>query len=147
MLQDIFNDIFNAMSIASDPRIMDANRVQNSGLKGLISKPHNLYTIKNKDGEVTEWKMEMVYTPFKKNDISVKITDNVLSVEIGTENKKEDMNLVYQGISNQYTKFSLMLSDKIDTENVSANADDGILTITMPVKKAVPQVARQISIC
>ena len=146
MLQNIFDDLFNAMNIACDPKFTDANRVQNTGLRGLISKPHNLYTVKDDNGEITEWKMEMVYTPFKKDDISVKIADNVLSVEIGTENKEENKDLVYQGISNQYTKFSLALSDKIDTEKITAKADDGILMVTMPVRKVVPQVARQIEL-
>lgn len=147
MLHSIFDDLFNAMSIACDPKFTDSSRVQNTGLRGLISKPHNLYTVKDENGEITEWKMEMVYTPFKKEDILVKIADKILSVEIGTENKEEDKDLVYQGISNQYTKFSLSLSDKIDADNITAKAEDGILMITMPVRKAVPQEERQISVC
>ena len=145
-MRSIFDDMFNLLNIACDPKIMDTNKVQNTGLRGLISKPHNLYTVKDEKGDVSEWMMEMVYTPFKKSDISVKVTDNVLSVEIGTENKADDDTLVYQGISNQFTKFSLSLSDKIDTDKITAKADDGILKITMPVKKVIPQETRQITL-
>jgi len=147
MLYDsILNDMFKLWNIAYDPKFTDENRFQNTGLKGLISKPHNLYTVKDEEGNITEWKMELVYTPFKKDDISVKFSNGVLSVEIGTENKDKDKDMVYRGISNQYTKFSLTLSDKIDTEKIAAKADDGILSITMPVKKAAPQEARQITV-
>lgn len=127
------------MSIACDPKIMETNRVQNSGLKGLISKPHNLYSIKDDKGEITEWKMEMVYTPFKKSDISVTVSENILSVEIGSESTvdQNDETLIYKGISSKTTKFSISLSDKIDEEKITAKAEDGILTIIMPVKKTV----------
>lgn len=143
-MRSIFDDMFNLLNIACDPKVMDTFRVQNTGLRGIISKPHNLYTVKDENGTVSEWIMEMVYTPFKKEDIHVAATNNTLSVEIGTENKEDDDTLVYRGISNQHTKFELSLSDKIDTENISAKADDGILKITMPVKKAVPIETRQI---
>ena len=146
ILDRMLDDMFTNAAIACNPKFMDELKVQNTGLRGLISKPHNLYTVKDEDGTVKEWIMETVYTPFKKDDIHVSITNNTLSVEIGAENKTEDDSLVYRGISNQYAKFALKLSDKIDAESISAKADDGILKITMPVKKVVPQETRQITL-
>ena len=126
MLHNIFDDVIDAMSISKSY--------------------YNLYTVKSEDGKITEWKIELVYTPFKKEDISVNVSGGLLSVEIGTENKTKDKDFVYQGISNQYTKFSFSLSDKIDTDNITAKANDGILTITMPVKEIVPKPTRKIEL-
>ena len=111
------------------------------GLKKIISRPHNLTNVKDKDGNIIGQKLSLVYTPFKKDQIKITVNDGTLTVSIGDEQKEEkkDENgeIVYKGISSQSTRFSLQLTDQIDKTAVKATAEDGMLHIDLPfVKKA-----------
>lgn len=108
---------------------------QNKGLKQLIHKPHNLLTKKDENGNIESFSLEVVYTPFKKSDVKVTLDDNVLTVTCGTENKAKDDEMIYCGISHQSYTFSLPLTKDVDTTNIKAKAEDGILYITLPMKK------------
>lgn len=108
---------------------------QNKGLKQLIHKPHNLLTKKDENGNIESFSLEVVYTPFKKSDVKVTLDDNVLTVTCGTENKAKDDEMIYCGISHQSYTFSLPLTKDVDTANIKAKAEDGILYITLPMKK------------
>ena len=138
-------DAFKLMDMICnfDPR---ASKLMNVGLRDIIPNPHNLYTIKDKDGNITTWKLELVYTPFTKEDISVKVVENYLQVEIGRENKKRDDDLIFGGISRQAVKFKLFLSDAVDTEAITAKCNEGILTIMLPGKAEAVPPERQIEI-
>ena len=94
--------------------------------------------------KVESWKMELVYTPFKKTDLSVRVQDNILYVEIGKENKPKSEDMIYQGISHQSTHSQIRLSPIVDTDKITAVADEGILTITLPVKVKTPTESRSI---
>lgn len=108
---------------------------KNRGLKDVITKPHNLLTNKDEKGNVVSYSLEVVYTPFKKEDVKVQVLNNILTVACGKENKVKDPNMIYCGISNQSYTFSLPLDKCVDTAEITAKAEDGILTITLPLKK------------
>lgn len=110
---------------------------QNRGLKKLISKPHNLMTRKDENGNIVSFSLEVVYTPFKKSDVKVKVFDNVLTVTCGSENNIKDPDMIYCGISNQSYTFSIPLTDNVDLEKITARAEDGILYLDLPIKKPV----------
>ena len=58
--------------------------LENNGLKRLIGRPHNIVNVKDKDGNVVAQKLEVVTTPFKKNEVSVTVgTNNMLEVKCG----------------------------------------------------------------
>lgn len=109
----------------------------NRGLKSIISKPHNLITKTDKDGNIESFDLEVVYTPFKKSDVKVSVKDNVLSVSCGLENKKKNEEMVYCGISHQSYSFSIPLSEAVDIPEIKAKAEDGLLYITIPIKKPI----------
>ena len=138
----LYNDPFKIADLIFNNKFED--RIPNIGLRGLFPNPHNLYTIKDKDGKIECWKMELVYTPFKKTDLSVRVQDNILFVEIGKENKPKSDDMIYQGISHQSTHCQIRLSPIVDTDKITAVADEGILTITLPVKVKTPTEARAI---
>lgn len=121
---------------------------QNKGLKQLIHKPHNLLTKKDENGNIESFSLEVVYTPFKKSDVKVSLEDNVLTVTCGTENKAKDDEMIYCGISHQSYTFSLPLTKDVDTANIKAKAEDGILYITLPMKKpeAISSKALEITV-
>ena len=116
----------------------DFNR-ESRGLKKWVKRPHNLITKKDKDGKIESYQLETVYTPFKKDEVKVQILDNVLSVTCGSENKVKDENMDYCGVSRQAYEFSIPLSDSIDIAKIEAKAEDGMLYITLPVKRVEEQ--------
>jgi len=56
----------------------------NQGLKTIIRRPHNLITKKDKDGNVESYSIEVVYTPFSKDEVKVEVLDRVLTVKCGS---------------------------------------------------------------
>lgn len=119
--------------------------------KGLqcINRPHNLYTWKDKDGNIVGNRLSVVTTPFKKDQVHVTIEDNILTVECGNdidEVQKEGEIEIYHGISSQSYRFQLKLSDKIDLTKVEATNEDGILDIKLPFKPEEKEETKKITI-
>lgn len=146
---DPFNGIFP--SLFDDDFFADfRDNFANRGLKKIISRPHDLTNIKDKDGNVVGQKLSLVYTPFKKDQIKVTVDGDTLSVSIGDkkeeETKDEDGEIVYKGISTQSTRFSLKLTDKIDKKLINATAEDGMLHIDLPFVKEEETKPKQIEI-
>lgn len=117
---------------------LSANTTKTHGLRSIIKRPHNLITNKDKDGKVTGYRLETVYTPFSKEDIKIEVEKNVLTIKCGKENKIKEEDMDYCGISYQSYEFSLPLADSIDTTKITAKAEDGMLKINIPVKEVLP---------
>jgi HSP20 family protein len=93
--------------------------------------------VKDADGNTVSQRLEVVTTPFAKEDVKVSVDDNVLSVECGSENKEEKSGdeYIYKGISSQSYTFAIKLSDRVDKTGIKAKNVDGVLTVTLPFKK------------
>jgi len=128
---DIWEEMDRVMNSALS---CSEQRLSNNGLRQIIKRPHNLYSIKDDKGNVIKNKLEVVTTPFKKSDVNVSILDGVLTVECGPSNHVDEdaESMVWHGISSQSYKFSLKLSERIDQNKIEAKVEDGILTIDMP---------------
>ena len=125
-----FSDLFRRMEA-----IMNYDYDKESrGLKN-IKRPHTLYVKKDDAGNIISYGIDVVYTPFSKKDIIVEVLNGVLTVTCGNENLEKDDTAVFSSISRQSYNFSLLLSDNINADAITAKADDGILHITIPVKK------------
>lgn len=84
-------------------------------------------------------------TPFPKNCVKVMLINNVLTIECQYKENKNNGDLplsgdsndeyIYKGISSQEYRFSIKLSNNIDTDNIKAKNVDGVLTITLPFKQ------------
>lgn len=120
---------------------------ENEGLKHLIKRPHNIYTIKDDDGNITSYRIEVTTTPFKKDDIIVEVQKDMLVVTCGAENHKDidDKYLSYHGISSQSFNFSVKLVN-IDLDKITAKNEDGILRIELPVLDTDVVEVKQIKI-
>ena len=73
-----------------------------------------------------------------KEDVSVEITDGILTIQ-GTSNQNrrvEDSQYLKREIKRSSFRRSFTLSDNLDTENISAKFDNGILTLEIP--KVIP---------
>jgi HSP20 family molecular chaperone IbpA len=77
----------------------------------------------------------------QKNDVSIALEDDTLRVEGRIDFSK------YQGMEPVYTEYNVghyargfTLSGKIDRDGISAQLDDGVLTLTLPkAKEAMPR--------
>ena len=140
-----WDDMWRTMdALMQYPSINKGHSIEKTGLKSLISRPHNIITIKNKDGVAVAQRLEVVTTPFKKDDVKVSVKGNVLSVECGSKveiepeekpTEDETDHYIYQGISSQNYRFSVKLGDNIDKANIKAKNQDGMLAITLPFIK------------
>ena len=116
-------------------RPMNERKISDVGLKNVIHRPHNLINVENDEGVVIAQKLSVVTTPFKKDDVKVKVQDNTLTVTCGSENITDADNekVVFRGISSQAYSFSVSLSNRVDQKKITAENKDGILTITLPL--------------
>lgn len=117
-----------------------AKKLANSGFRQ-IKRPHNLITLKDKDGKVTGYSIETVYTPFKKSDVEVTVDKGALRVKCGGKTEEfgesKDKVMNHCSISYQSYEFTLPLTEDVDTAKITAEAEDGMLRITLPLREAV----------
>ena len=135
MLTTLFNDMDNIFKRMDAMMNYPLSALESRGLKSIIRRPHNLITKKDENGNPIGYSIQVVYTPFTKNEVKVEVLDNVLTVCCGNENLEKDESMDYCGISRQAYKFSIPLADTVDCEAITAKADDGILYIDLPMKK------------
>lgn len=144
---DPWRNMFNRLEALMDDAF--ETKFQNNGLKRMIHRPHSLIENRNPEtNEVESYSIEVVYTPFKKADVNVSVKDSVLTVKCGSENKERSNGVIFSNISYQAYEFTIPLTDSIDSENISAKAEDGILYISLPVKKpeVIEEKVREISV-
>jgi HSP20 family molecular chaperone IbpA len=112
-------------------------QIANSGLKQIIHRPHNLIEVHDAKGNIIAQRVEVVTTPFTKDDVKVTVLNNILTVECGNEKSeaKADANdkIIYHGISSQSYAFMLTLPQNVDQKAITAKNEDGILKITLPL--------------
>ena len=134
---DLYRDpIWEIMDFFGRP--FGDNRLCDNSLKSVIKRPHNLVNVKDESGKVVAQRLEVVTTPFKKEDVNVSVKDNVLSVACGAENIKDaqDEDVLFRGISSQSYTFALKLAPSVDQTKITAENKDGILKINLPLKAA-----------
>lgn len=140
------NELMKPLSTWDDMwRSMDAlmrypfeeNPLATNGLKSLIRRPHNLVNVKDDDGNVIAQRLEVVTTPFAKDEVKVSVEGNVLTVACGETNKEEktEDEYIYKGISSQSYTFQVRLGNSVDKTAIKAKNVDGVLTVMLPFKK------------
>lgn len=132
---ELFNNMDNMFRRMDALMSYPLSAIENRGLKSIIRRPHNLITKKDENGNAISYGIDVVYTPFKRDEVKVEVLNNVLTVKCGTENRTKDESMEYCGISQQSYEFSIPLSELIDCTAISAKAEDGILHIDLPIKK------------
>lgn len=98
-----------------------------------------------------EFKVELSVPGFNKEDIKIEIEKDILKVsahsEVKNEEKDEAEKILRQEFKSSSFSRSFVLPENIDTENISASQNDGILNITLPkVNKAIEDKVKKIEI-
>ena len=149
-----WDDMWQNMLALTEYPFNNGKNLMNTGLRKLIGRPHNLVNVTDKDGNIIEQRLEVVTTPFKKEDVNVQVSGNTLTVRCGSEadelkTEPEDGSVeryLYKGISEQYYTFSLKLSDQVDKSRITAKNEDGVLKVTLPFKEAEAEDVAQIEV-
>jgi HSP20 family protein len=100
-----------------------------------------------KETEV-EYKLEVIAPGFRKEDFKINLDNNTLTVSVERKAQEENKNEKY--IRNEY-KFqsfsrSFTIDESIDTENIVAVYNDGILALNLPKKVEVKASTKEISV-
>ena len=99
--------------------------------EGLHSTPVNIHEAK--DG----YHLEVSAPGLNKEDFKVNIERNVLTVsyEKKEETKQEDYKTVRREFSQRGFKRSFTIDDQVDTDNIQARYENGILKLYLPKKE------------
>lgn len=94
------------------------------------------------------YQLEIAAPGFEKTDFKVKLESNVLM--ISAENKEEKTGeadkVIRKEFSNKGFKRSFTIDGKIDSENIRAKYENGILKLELPKKEVVKTGAKEINI-
>ena len=107
--------------------------------KEKLSYPMNVVRIM-KDDETIAYRLEFALAGFKKEEINISISGDVLKVEaIHNINNNEDEIVEYNGISYKNLSSSFKLMKYADKTNITSKFDNGLLLITIPSKVEVEE--------
>ncbi|AZQ44539.1 Hsp20/alpha crystallin family protein [Nonlabens ponticola] len=93
--------------------------------------------------------LEMVIPGFSKDEVSIEIDQDVLSIyaEVETEEKEATEQFTRQEFVKKSFKRSFNLPETVNQDKIDANYEDGILKVALPKKEeALPQPKRMISL-
>lgn len=96
-----------------------------------------------------EFNVDLAVPGFKKDDIKIKINDDILT--ISAENKtesEEEKNKEYTRREYSYSAFtrSFHLPENVNSEHIDAHFEDGILKIKLPKTDTQMKSSKEISI-
>lgn len=104
-------------------------------------------SINTREGEFA-YHIDVDLPGVKKEDISVKIENNVLTLKGERKTKKEVKKEDYYKMESSFGSFmrSFTIPDNVDSENIHAENKDGVLEITLPKKEMKSKSAKEIKV-
>jgi len=84
----------------------------------------------------------------KKEDVEISVDKNILTIKGKREVKKEEEKDDYYRVESTYGTFarSFTLPEKVDSENIRATNEDGVVEITIPKLKVEKDTTKKIEI-
>jgi len=90
-----------------------------------------------------EFAVDMSVPGFDKGDINVQVENDTLTISARHENKNEEKDannkVIRQEFSSSSFERSFILPENIDTENIAAKQENGILKISLPKQIDAPE--------
>ena len=125
MLDDVFNDDFFKPT---------------RWAKETSMYPMNVVNV-TKDGKTVAKRLEYALAGFKKDEIKVSLKDGILTIEAEhSPFENEGETTEYNGISYKKMSMSYTLTDNADDNAITSKFADGLLSVTIPLKKEEPAV-------
>lgn len=128
---NVFNELFNSFPAAWGPQ-----RNENS------APAVNIHETKD------AWHLEVSAPGNKKEDFKIQVEKGLLTIsfEKQEETKSDDYKTIRREFSSTSFKRSFNVDEKINTENIQAKYDNGILKVLLPKKEDTIQPGKQIEI-
>lgn len=121
-----FDDIFGGISDL-EPLFLD---------KG-SNVPCDIVAIKNEQGEIVQHEFTYALAGYDKDNVNIEVDDNRLTISISKSEEKteEDPNKTYihRGLTRRSQQWSYILDNKVDTDNIQAKMEDGLLKVVVPI--------------
>ena len=107
-----------------------------------ITRPYMSATKRNSQvlNRDEDWQIVFAIPGVKKHEVAVKVDDFVLSVSYDNKGSNDQFNFV-----SSFSR-SWNLGHDVDVNKITANHEDGILTITVPKPEAKKRVVRTIEV-
>ncbi len=95
-----------------------------------------------------QYKIELSAPGLDKADFNVKLDGKILTISSEKKNEAaaETEKMIRKEFSFKSFKRSFTLDEKIDSANISAKYENGILKLELPKKEELKQIAKEISI-
>jgi len=128
---DLVNEIVNSLEA-------------NSATQNLVDFKPKVNTVEGKSA----YHVEVDLPGVKKEDITVNVEDNILTISGERKFKNEVKEEDYYKIESSYGSFSrsFTLPEKVDIENIHANTQDGVLEVVIPKLETVENKSKKIEI-
>lgn len=99
--------------------------------------PCDIVAIKNDQGDIVANEFSYALAGYEKGDVNVEIDDDRLTITVDKSEKEEDVDekrsYIHKGLTRKTQKWSYVLNSKVDSQNVSANMENGVLKVIVPI--------------
>lgn len=96
------------------------------------------------------YEMELVAPGLRKEDFQLNVSGDMLTVSFEEKNETKDSNMQEGYIRQEYRmrsfSRSFQLNEAVDTNNISAHYENGILYVTLPKNEKVKQTSKTIPV-
>ena len=93
------------------------------------------------------YRLEIAIPGFSKEELDIQLVENKLTITGKYETPAESpVNYLHKGFGKQGFNLEFSLSDAIDGNSISANVENGILSIILNYKEEAKKVVKSISI-
>lgn len=131
-LSSMFEDVFKGFDETFDNELM---RPAIWATKVKSAYPMNVVNVRDENGVVTETRLEYALAGFKPEEIRVTRSGN--TVKVVAEHKStcgENETMEYSGISYRKFEREYHVPFKADKDGISKKFENGLLSITIPIK-------------
>ena len=103
-----------------------------------VHYPYNISYLKDEMGNPTFYRLDVALAGIGKDNVKLSVKDQHLLVEVDRPTKtilESEAVWLKNGISYRSAKLQFQLGKDVDIDNISSSYKDGILRVTIPVKR------------